>query len=69
MKFLNIEKRIIAELDKTLGSISEKEIELLIESIQKADKVFFFFFLREILSLHAVARRLAHLGIQSVVFW
>ena len=67
MKFLNTEKRIIAELDKTLGSISEKEIELLIESIQKADKVFFVGVGRVLLSLQAVAKRLAHLGIQTVV--
>lgn len=67
VEFTDISKEIIKELEETLVKISDAEVEQLFEQIQKADKVFFVGVGRVLLSLEAVAKRLAHLGINSVV--
>lgn len=67
MKFLEIKQRIINELGDTLNSISEQEVNLLVERIKQSDRVFFVGVGRVLLSLQAIAKRLAHLGIDAVV--
>ncbi len=61
----NAAKEIIEELGKTLDSIDDKEVTQLIKEIEKADKVFFVGVGRVMLSLQSIAKRLAHLGIQT----
>lgn len=67
MKFTDIAKEIIKELQETLEKISDEEVKELLEQIQKADKVFFVGVGRVLLSLEAIAKRLAHLGVNSIV--
>ncbi len=67
MSFRKSERKIIQEIETTLGNISEKQVAQLVQSIQKADKVFFVGVGRVLLSLEGIAKRLAHLGIQTVV--
>lgn len=65
--FRDAEKDIIKELGATLGSIKEEEVNELIEAINGADKVFFVGVGRVLLSLESIAKRLAHLGINTFV--
>jgi 6-phospho-3-hexuloisomerase len=57
--------RVIGELEKTLASIDASQIEHLVGALLKADKVFFVGVGRVMLSLQAIAKRLAHLGIDT----
>jgi 6-phospho-3-hexuloisomerase len=50
-----------------LNSISETQVEELIAQIKKAKRVFFVGVGRVLLSLEAIAKRFAHLGIDTVV--
>lgn len=63
--YLNAKNTVLAELDKTLSSIDVAALEMLKEEILKADKVFFVGVGRVMLSLQAIAKRLAHLGINT----
>ncbi|MDO4344756.1 MAG: 6-phospho-3-hexuloisomerase [Eubacteriales bacterium] len=56
---------VLAELDKTLGSIDAKSLERLVEEILGAEQVFFVGVGRVMLALQCVCKRLAHLGIQA----
>lgn len=67
IKFTNVAEEIIKELQRTLEKIEDEEIRELVEQIQKADKVFFVGVGRVLLSLEAIAKRLAHLGINSII--
>lgn len=67
MKLTDNAKEIIKELQETLEKINDDEVKELIEQIQKADKVFFVGVGRVLLSLEAIAKRLAHLGVNSIV--
>lgn len=67
IKFTDISTEIIKELKETSGKIDDDEVETLFEQIQKVDKVFFVGVGRVLLSLEAVAKRLAHLGVNSIV--
>ncbi|MFD1449635.1 6-phospho-3-hexuloisomerase [Oceanobacillus sojae] len=67
MNFTETEQKIINELSKTLDSIDPEEIKALIEQIKKADRVFFVGVGRVLLSLKSIAKRLAHLGIDTVI--
>lgn len=67
MSFQDTKSLILDELKLTLESISNKEVEELIEEIQKAEKVFFVGVGRVLLSLQAIAKRLAHLGIKTII--
>lgn len=58
-------QRVIGELEKTLASIDASQIEHLVGALLKADKVFFVGVGRVMLSLQAIAKRLAHLGIDT----
>ncbi|MDF9823808.1 6-phospho-3-hexuloisomerase [Breznakia sp. PF5-3] len=61
------QKIIIEELNNTMNSIDEQQVQELINLICSAEKVFFVGVGRVLLSLQAIAKRLAHLGIQTVV--
>lgn len=67
MSFSDVQSGIVAELGATMGQISSTEVDALITEIQKADRVFFVGVGRVLLSLQAIAKRLAHLGIDTVV--
>lgn len=67
MELINIRKDIIKELDQTLCAISDEEVNSLIKEIKQARKVFFVGVGRVLLSLQAIAKRLAHLGIDTVI--
>ena len=65
--FNTTQQIIINELKNTLDSIDEVQVEQLIEAINNAEKVFFVGVGRVLLSLEAIAKRLAHLGIHTVI--
>lgn len=67
MSFRSSEQKIAEELTATLAGISEEQVEQLMQAIQQAEKVFFVGVGRVLLSLEAIAKRLAHIGIQTVV--
>ena len=56
---------ILKELDTALGSVDPVSVEMLADAILDADQVFFIGVGRVLLSLQAVAKRLAHLGIRT----
>lgn len=58
---------VIKELGKTFDTISDDQVQALIEAIQQADQVFFVGVGRVLLSLQAIAKRFAHLGIKAHV--
>ena len=61
--FGEVKELVIRELQTSLNSICEAEVEKLIQLILGADKVFFVGVGRVSLSLQAIAKRWAHLGI------
>ncbi len=58
---------ILEELTKALGSVDNRQIELLIAHIDAAEKVFFVGVGRVLLSLKSIAKRLAHLGVKAYI--
>lgn len=58
-------KAVLGELEKTLFSIDEEMLERLLEEILNAKQVFFVGVGRVLLSLQAVCKRFAHLGIKT----
>ncbi|MGL5697825.1 MAG: 6-phospho-3-hexuloisomerase [Kluyvera sp.] len=67
MNYLSAERMIINEVSQTLDNVDEEKIAQLISAINAADKVFFVGVGLVLLSLQSVAKRLAHLGINTVV--
>lgn len=67
MIYKNTQHNIMKELQSTMKSISDEEVYELINKIKSADKVFFVGVGRVLLSLQAVAKRFAHLSIDTVV--
>lgn len=67
VSYYESEKAIIAELSLTMATIDEKEVQQLIAAINGANQVFFVGVGRVLLSLEGIAKRLAHIGIQTVV--
>jgi len=67
MNYKKTEKRISEEVSRVMDTISEEQVQELFEKINKADKVFFVGVGRVLLSLEAIAKRLAHLGVFTVV--
>ncbi len=64
----NHESQLVAdEIKQALGQVDNTQIDLLIENIKTAEKVFFIGVGRVLLSLEAIAKRLAHLGIKTYV--
>jgi len=62
-----LEIAIVDEIKKILTSIDEDQVAALVAQIKEAEKVFFVGVGRVLLSLQAIAKRLAHLGIHTVV--
>lgn len=60
-----VRELILNELNTALSSIKAEEVELLIEAILHARRVFFVGVGRVLLSLEAMAKRWAHLGIDT----
>ena len=65
MGFKSVEQKITKEISATLDNIAAEEVEQLVVAIEKSDRVFFVGVGRVLLSL--IAKRLAHLGVQTVV--
>lgn len=56
---------VLDELDKALESIAPESVESYVQAVLDADKVFFIGVGRVMLSLQAIAKRYAHLGIDA----
>ncbi|PYZ93884.1 sugar isomerase [Salipaludibacillus keqinensis] len=67
MNYNDVQNEIKAEISNTLGQIDSESVERLLTEIKQADKVFFVGVGRVLLSLEAVAKRLAHLGVKTYV--
>lgn len=67
MNYVTTENIIVNEISDALQHIDARAVEQLITLIEKADKVFFVGVGRVLLSLQAIAKRLAHLGVNTVV--
>ncbi|MBH0231360.1 6-phospho-3-hexuloisomerase [Halobacillus yeomjeoni] len=60
-------KQITEEITSSLSNVDSEQVDQLLEEINKAEKVFFVGVGRVLLSLQAIAKRLAHLGVQTYV--
>ncbi|SFJ71702.1 6-phospho-3-hexuloisomerase [Thermoflavimicrobium dichotomicum] len=67
VNYYDVAKEITNELSTTLSKINGEDVHKLLLEIQKAEKVFFVGVGRVLLSLQAIAKRLAHLGINTYV--
>ncbi|NMM92897.1 6-phospho-3-hexuloisomerase [Bifidobacterium oedipodis] len=65
--FRNCEKIIVSELADVLAHVDEQQIDRLTTMILNARKVFFVGVGRVELALEAIAKRLAHLGVDTVM--
>ena len=63
--YKHVSDLVLSELHTSLGVIREEEVEQLIDSVLGARKVFFIGVGRVMLSLQAMAKRWAHLGIDT----
>lgn len=61
----DIKGRVLEELKISLGSIEPEEIERLIDAAEGAEQIFFVGVGRVLLSLEAIAKRWAHLGLKT----
>ena len=59
------EQITMRECAEALGRIDEKQSEALVDAILDAEQVFFVGVGRVLLSLQAICKRLAHLGIKA----
>jgi len=64
---MNERQAIIDELEKNFSAVSEKELDGLIDMIERAKKVFFFSRGREMMMLSAFAMRVFHMGYDAYV--
>lgn len=64
-KYLQTSDLVINEIKTALHEINYNQVEKLIEAITKAEKVFFVGVGRVLLSLQAMCKRFAHLGIET----
>ncbi|MCU1407247.1 MAG: hypothetical protein JWQ43_3550 [Glaciihabitans sp.] len=67
MNYAEAQASIVSEVSATLAAVSGDDVDALSRQIMQADRVFFVGVGRVLLSLQAVAKRLAHLGIDSVI--
>lgn len=58
-------KSVLTELDSALGSVDSETVQKFVDEVLKADQVFFVGVGRVLLSLQAICKRLAHLGIKT----
>lgn len=64
-QYIEIRELVLKELEVSLGSIGEDKVEQLIDIVLSSRKVFFVGVGRVLLSLEAMAKRWAHLGIDT----
>lgn len=67
MRFLDAQARIVNEIQEAMSSIDATQVDALVDAILTADRVFFVGVGRVKLALEGIAKRLAHLGIDTVV--
>lgn len=65
-EYRNTYTTVLKELDTALGSVDPSAVEALADAVLDADQVFFVGVGRVLLSLQAIAKRLAHLGIRTL---
>ncbi len=65
--YSDVRSLVLKELSVSLESIREEEVEKLIDIVMRSDKIFFVGVGRVLLSLQAIAKRWAHLGIKTHV--
>lgn len=65
LSYGEIRELVLKELEVSLSSIKEEEVERLIDIVLNSEKVFFVGVGRVLLSLQAMAKRWAHLGINT----
>ena len=58
-------KTVLAEIDAALGSVDPASVEQYVKAVLEADQVFFIGVGRVLLSLQAICKRYAHLGIRA----
>lgn len=63
--YVETQNLVIEELKMTLSHIDDESVKRLWEEIESAEKIFFVGVGRVLLALQAIAKRLAHLGIQT----
>lgn len=63
--YTEIRSLVLKELEVALGAIKEEEVERLIDIVLNSGKVFFVGVGRVLLSLQAIAKRWAHIGIDT----
>lgn len=56
---------VLEELNKSLNAIDKKSVERFVDAVLEADQVYFIGVGRVLLSLQAVCKRFAHLGIKA----
>jgi 6-phospho-3-hexuloisomerase len=56
---------VLGELQTALGAVPEEQVETLVALVEQADQIFFVGVGRVLLSLEAIAKRWAHLGIKT----
>ena len=61
------QKLVVDEISKSLSNVNSEDVDKLLNEIQQAEKVFFVGVGRVLLSLQSIAKRLAHLGVQTYV--
>lgn len=64
-KYMETSSAVMSELATTLASVDTDSLEQLKDAVLEADQVFFVGVGRVLLSLQAIAKRLAHLGIKA----
>lgn len=62
-----MKKKIIHELSNVLDQVDSSQVQELMDSIDQAERIFFVGVGRVLLSLQAIAKRLNHLGYDTVV--
>lgn len=67
MKFNQAYEGVLKELNLVFSEMKEEQVDELIKTIENADKVFFVGVGRVLLSLEAIAKRWAHLGVNTYI--
>lgn len=65
--YRNTQQEIMDEIQKALNLVDENQVEELVEKLENAEKIFFVGVGRVLFSLEAVAKRLAHIGFDTVI--
>ncbi|GAA1547196.1 6-phospho-3-hexuloisomerase [Microbacterium ginsengiterrae] len=67
MAYAETQQRVVAEIASTMATIDEADVVSLVSALQAADQIFFVGVGRVKLALEGIAKRLAHLGLRTVV--